>query len=172
MTHYEPDTSAVHMVRDNNKCILCRRCVAVCENGAGRRRHRRQRAGASPPISAPAFEHGRWARPPACHCGQCIAACPTGALYEKDNTADVLAAIAWMTHRSMWWCRRPPLSGLLWEKSSACPSGTNVEGKMAAALRRLGFDRVFDTDFARRPDHHGGGHTSFWPGAKRRGTCP
>lgn len=79
-------------------------------------------------------------------CGQCIAACPTGALYEKDNTDDVLSAIA-DPEKFVIVQPAPAVRAALGEEFGY-PMGTDVEGKMAAALRRIGFDKVFDTNFS------------------------
>ncbi len=142
--HYEPDTSAVHMIRDNNKCILCRRCSAVCEKV--------QSVGVIGPNNrgfaafiGSAFEMGL-GETSCVGCGQCIAACPTGALYEKDNTDDVLEAIA-DESKHVVVQTAPAVRAALGEEFGY-PMGTDVEGKMAAALRRIGFDKVFDTDFS------------------------
>ena len=88
-------------------------------------------------------------------CGQCIAVCPTGALTEKDSTADVYAAIA-DPKKHVIVQTAPAVRAALGEEFGL-PIGTNVEGKMAAALRRLGFDKVFDTDFSADTDHYGRG---------------
>ena len=101
------------------------------------------------------------------NCGQCIAACPTGALHEKDDT-DRGVGCYWLIPRSMWWCSPLRPCALRWARSSACPSAPMSTGKMAAALRRLGFDTVFDTDFGCRPDHHGGSQRAGGPPAERR----
>ena len=142
--YYEPDTSAVHMIRDNNKCILCRRCSAVCEKV--------QSVGVIGPNNrgfatfiGSAFEMGL-GETSCVGCGQCIAACPTGALYEKDNTDDVLEAIA-DESKHVVVQTAPAVRAALGEEFGY-PMGTDVEGKMAAALRRIGFDKVFDTDFS------------------------
>lgn len=142
--HYEPDTSATHMVRDNNKCILCRRCSAVCEKV--------QAVGVIGPNNrgfatfiGSAFDMGL-GDTSCVSCGQCIAACPTGALYEKDFIDEVLAAIADPTKHVVVQ-PAPSVRAALGEEFGY-PMGTDVEGKMAAALRRIGFDKVFDTDFS------------------------
>ena len=87
---YELDGSSAHMVRDNNKCILCRRCSAVCEHVQARR-NRRQRKRFKTNISC-AFEMDL-AETSCVSCGQCIAVCPTGALYEQDHVDEVFAAL-------------------------------------------------------------------------------
>lgn len=140
---YEIDYSAAHMIRDNNKCILCRRCVAACNMqdisviGANAR-------GFDTHISS-AFEKDL-ADVACISCGQCIVNCPTGAIVEKDQTAEVLAAIN-DPEKYVIVQTAPSIRATLGE-CFGMPVGTNVEGKMVAALRRLGFDKVFDTDFA------------------------
>ena len=140
---YELDTSAAHMVRDNNKCILCRRCVGACENqyvsviGA-------QNRGFNTAIGC-AFET-ELGGSGCISCGQCIVSCPTGALYEKDQTASVFEAIA-DPEKVAIVQTAPSIRATLGE-CFGLPVGTNVTGKMVAALRRLGFDKVFDTDFS------------------------
>lgn len=138
------DDSAVHMIRDNSKCILCRRCVAVCEKvqsvGVIGANHR----GFETTIGSP-FEMGL--NTTSCvSCGQCIAVCPTGALHEKTQVDDVLAAIA-DPAKHVIVQTAPAVRAALGEEFGY-PIGTNVEGKMAAALRRIGFDKVFDTNFS------------------------
>ena len=137
------DDSMAHMVRDNSKCILCRRCVAACDNqgisviGANAR-------GFDTCITSP-FE--RKIQEYSCiSCGQCIVSCPTGALYEKDSIADVLAAIN-DPEKYVVVQTAPAVRAALGEEFGY-EIGTNVEGKMVTALRRLGFDKVFDTNFA------------------------
>lgn len=139
---YELDTSAPHMIRNNNKCVLCRRCVAACQEqyvsviGANDR-------GFDTHIAC-AFE--KPLGDVACvSCGQCIVHCPTGALTERDDTAKVFDAIH-DPEKYVVVQTAPSIRATLGE-SFGMEIGTNVEGKMAAALRRLGFDKVFDTDF-------------------------
>ena len=140
---YELDESTPHLVRDNNKCILCRRCVAVCKEqyvsviGANDR-------GIDTSIGS-AFKV-KLSETPCISCGQCVAVCPTGALTEKDDTDKVWAALSDPTKHVVVQTA-PSIRATLGE-CFGMPIGTNVEGKMVAALRRLGFDKVFDTDFA------------------------
>jgi len=140
----EIDDSAAHMIRDNSKCILCKRCVAVCDKvqsvGVIGANHR----GFDTSIGS-AFEMGL-GKTSCVSCGQCIAVCPTGALQEKDATEEVYAAIS-DSSKHVIVQTAPAVRAALGEAFGQ-PIGTNVEGKMVAALRRLGFDRVFDTDFS------------------------
>ena len=139
---YAYDDSMVHMIRDNSKCILCRRCVAACNNqaisviGANAR-------GFDTCITSP-FE--RKIQEFSCiSCGQCVASCPTGALREKDDTAKVFEAINDPDKYVVVQTAPAVRAGI--GEEFGYPIGTNCEGKMAAALRRLGFDKVFDTNF-------------------------
>ncbi len=138
------DTSAAHMVRDNSKCILCRRCVAACENVQGIGVIGPNARGFASYIGT-AFDMDL-AATSCVSCGQCIAVCPTGALYEKDCTQQVFDALADPDKYVVVQTAPSVRAGL--GEEFGLPMGTDVEGKMAAALRRLGFDRVFDTDFA------------------------
>ena len=140
---YELDTSAAHMVRDNNKCILCRRCSAVCEKVQAVGIIGPNKRGFASYIGT-AFDIPL-GETSCVSCGQCIAACPTGALYEKDNIGEVLDAIA-DPSKHVVVQTAPSVRAALGEEF-CYPMGTDVEGKMAAALRRIGFDKVFDTDF-------------------------
>lgn len=140
---FEVEDSCAHLVRDNKKCVLCRRCEAACKAqkveviGANAR-------GFDTHIGC-AFE--KTLSETACvGCGQCIVACPTGALYEKDEVADVLKAIADPSKHVV--VHTAPSIRVALGEEFGMPIGTNVEGKMVAALRRLGFDKVFDTDFS------------------------
>ncbi len=142
-TEYPIDDSAAHMYRDNNKCILCRRCVAACavtQNigviGANERGF----------ITNIGSQFNKPLSETACvSCGQCITVCPTGALSEKDYTADVFRAIADPTKHVVVQTAPSVRAGL--GECFGYPIGTNVEGKMVAALRRLGFDVVTDTNY-------------------------
>ena len=141
---YELDYSAKHMVRDNNKCILCRRCSAVCDKIQGVGVIGANNRGIKTNIGS-AFEMGL-GETSCVSCGQCIAVCPTGALSEKDANDDVLAAIADPTKHVV--VQTAPAVRAALGEEFGLPIGTDVEGKMAAALRRLGFDKVFDTNFS------------------------
>ncbi len=142
--NYTYDDSSAHMIRDGSKCILCRRCSAVCHNiqhvgvigpnGRGFDAH----------ISC-AFEDNL--SDTACiSCGQCIVACPTGALVEKDHTGLVWDAIHDPTKHVL--VQTAPAVRASIAEAFGNPIGTNGKGKMVAALRRLGFDKVFDTNFS------------------------
>ncbi len=141
---YALDTSAAHMVRDNNKCILCRRCVAACEKAQGVGVIGANERGFATYIGS-AFDMDL-SETSCVSCGQCIAVCPTGALYEKDNTEEVFDAIA-DPEKYVVVQTAPAVRAALGEAFDY-PIGTDVEGKLAAALRRLGFDKVFDTNFS------------------------
>ena len=138
------DDSAAHMYRDNSKCILCRRCVAACGATQGIGVIGANERGFETHIAS-AFEMPLDAT--SCvSCGQCIVVCPTGAIAEKDDTDKVWAAIADPTKHVVVQTA-PSIRATLGECFNM-PVGTNVQGKMVAAARRLGFDKVFDTDFA------------------------
>ncbi len=144
VTPSECDDSAAHMYRDNSKCISCRRCVAACEKTQGIGVIGANERGFATEINC-AFDMPL-AETSCVSCGQCIAVCPTGALSEKDDTQKVLDAIA-DPDKYVVVQAAPAVRASLGE-AFGYPIGTNVEGKMIAALRRLGFDKVFDTNFS------------------------
>ena len=142
--HYPIDTSAYSLVRDPNKCILCRRCVDVCNN--------LQAVGAIGPVNrgfdtviAPAYD-AKLADIACAMCGQCINRCPVGALYEKDAIDGVWAAIADPKKHVV--VQTAPAVRVALGEEFGMGQGAIVTGKLAAALRRLGFDAVFDTNFS------------------------
>ncbi len=136
------DESAIHLVRDNNKCVLCRRCVAACKKQNVGVINVNER-GFDTKVGC-AFEKDLSDR--SCvSCGQCIASCPTGALSEKDSCDEVMKAI-YNENKYVIVNTAPSIRATLGE-CFGMPIGTNVKGKMVAALRRIGFDKVFDTDF-------------------------
>lgn len=143
-TPSEIDFSAAHMIRDNSKCILCRRCIAVCEKTQGIGVIGANMRGFNTFIGSP-FEMGL-GETSCVSCGQCIAVCPTGALQEKSQIDEVLAAIA-DPDKHVIVQTAPAVRAALGEEFGD-PIGTNAEGRMAAALRRIGFDKVFDTNFS------------------------
>ena len=138
------EDSALHLVRDNSKCVLCRRCVSVCR--------KLQAVGVIGPNERGFMTHigsafdRDLAEVDCISCGQCIVACPTGALSEKDSTAEVLAALADPSKHVV--VGPAPSVRVQLGESFGMPIGSNVEGKMVSALRRLGFDKVFDVDAA------------------------
>ena len=135
------DTSAPYVVRDNDKCINCMRCVAACKH---------QHVGAIGPIGRGYNTHvGCAFETPLMDsvcvgCGQCIVACPVGALHERTTVDDVWTAIADQTKQVVFFTA-PSIRATLGEPFDL-PIGTNVEGKMVAAIRRLGADHVFNMD--------------------------
>lgn len=141
---YDFDDSSVHMYRDNNKCILCRRCVAACEKWQAIEIIGPNERGFNTHIGS-AFDQNLG--DVACiSCGQCIVVCPTGAIAEKDQSDLVWDALNDPTKHVI--IQTAPSTRVTLGEAFDMPIGTNVEGKMVAALRRIGFDGVFDTDMA------------------------
>ena len=137
---YEIDDSSFSIVRDNNKCILCRRCVAMCQKVQGVSVIGANDRGFDTHIASP-MEYPLGGT--SCiNCGQCIVACPVGALYEKDDTDKVFAALA-DPSKHVLICTAPSVRAQIGECFGYEP-GTDCEGKMVAAIKRLGFDGVYD----------------------------
>ncbi|MDL2287089.1 [FeFe] hydrogenase, group A [Eubacteriales bacterium OttesenSCG-928-G02] len=138
------DELSPSIVRDNSKCINCRRCIAMCNDiqkigaiGASKR-------GIDTTVGC-VFDKSL-DESPCINCGQCIVACPVGALREKDSIDDVFAALS-DPEKFVVVQPAPAVRASLGEEFGM-PIGTAVTGKLVAALRRLKFDKIFDTDFA------------------------
>ena len=138
------DDSSAHLIRDNSKCVLCRRCIAACSKlqsvGVIGTNNRGFKTIVGSQFDIPLGDTS------CVHCGQCINVCPVGALYEKSDADKVLDAIR-DPEKFVVVQTAPAVRATIAEEFGA-PIGTNGEGKMVAALRRIGFDKVFDTDFA------------------------
>lgn len=141
---WDIDESTSYLVRDPNKCILCNRCVAVCQNIQGLGVIGKNNRGINTHIGC-AFEYDL-NNAPCIACGQCTLVCPTGALIEKDDTEKVFQAL---NNKDLYVvvATAPSVRVTLGEEFDL-PVGTNVKGKMVSALRKLGFKKVFDVDFA------------------------
>lgn len=139
---YAIDSSSPYIVRDDNKCIMCRRCTAVCKNVQGIGAIGEIARGYNVHVGC-AFEKDL-VDAPCVGCGQCVVACPVGALTEKSNVKEAWEAINNPDKKVMVFTA-PSIRATLGE-SFDMPIGSNVEGKMVAAIRRLGVDGVFNMD--------------------------
>ncbi len=140
---YPIDDFSPAIVRDPNKCILCRRCVSVCRNVQGIGVIGVSERGFDTIVS-PVFGMSL-NDVPCIYCGQCIEACPVGALREKDDTERIWDALNNPDLHVV--VQTAPAVRVALGEEFGMEMGTIVKGKMVAALRRLGFDKVFDTDF-------------------------
>jgi len=139
------DDSSLSLVRNSQKCILCNRCVRVCDEIQGVQNLSQQGRGfdtiVGPAFLAPMDES-------ACiQCGQCIAVCPTAALIEKSHTEQVWKALAEPRDKKHVVVHVAPAIRAAIGESFGMPTGTPATGKLVTALRRLGFHSVFDTNF-------------------------
>ena len=141
--HYAIDRSASHMYRDNEKCILCRRCSAVCAVNQAVSVIGANARGFDTHIGC-AFEKDL-GDVGCISCGQCITVCPTGALSERDDTQKVVDAL--QDPEKFVVVQTAPSVRVGLGEEFGYPIGSIVTGKMVAALRALGFDKVFDTNF-------------------------
>lgn len=135
------DDLSASVVRDNSKCVMCTRCVAACTQqtiGAiGPKNRGYAKTIGSPYDVSLAFT-------PCVNCGQCVVACPVGALYEKSAVADVWGAIVDPDKQVVFYTA-PSVRATLGE-AFGLPVGTNVEGKMVAAIKQLGDVKCFNMD--------------------------
>lgn len=143
-SNFEKDESTASIVRDPNKCILCRRCVAVCDQIQNVSALGMVERGFFTRV-APAGD--RELKDVACAlCGQCITVCPVGAIHEREQLDEAWKALN-DPQKYVVVQTAPAVRVALGEEFGMAP-GTRVTGKMVAALRRVGFKEVYDTDFA------------------------
>ncbi|WBW95746.1 NADH-dependent [FeFe] hydrogenase, group A6 [Oceanirhabdus sp. W0125-5] len=138
------DDLSCSIVRDNEKCVACGRCISVCSNVQTVSAIGWSQRGFDTRVTAP---YGRALSETNCvNCGQCIMVCPVAALQEKENIQDVWNAID--DENKVVVVQTAPAVRVGLGEEFDLSVGERVTGKMVAALRRLGFDKVFDTDFA------------------------
>ena len=142
--NYPIDDLSASIVRDNNKCILCRRCISVCNNIQTTGVIDCQNRGFNTEVGVP---FNKSLNDSSCiMCGQCITACPVGALREKSHIERVWDALA--TEGKHVVVQTAPAVRVALGEEFGMPIGTRVTGKMVSALKALGFARVFDTNTA------------------------
>ncbi len=141
---YELESSSASVIRDAEKCILCKRCIRVCAEIQGINNLSQLHRGFNT-VVAPAYE-APMAESVCINCGQCIAVCPVAAFLEKPHTSKVWAALADPTKHVV--VQTAPAIRAAIGEGFNLPPGTDCTGKTVTALRRLGFDQVFDTNFA------------------------
>ncbi|MHC1757985.1 MAG: NADH-dependent [FeFe] hydrogenase, group A6 [Negativicutes bacterium] len=137
------DANNPSLVRDQNKCILCGRCIKACSDRQGVDVYSFAKRGFDT-IVTPAFEVGL-EMAPCTYCGQCATVCPTAAIVEKDDTQAVWDAISDPTKHVI--VQTAPATRVALGEALGMKSGSIVTGKMVASLRRIGFNKIFDTDF-------------------------
>jgi NADH-quinone oxidoreductase subunit G/NADP-reducing hydrogenase subunit HndD len=142
-TEYGLDDSSPAIVRDPRKCVLCRRCISVCSNVQTVKALTAEERGFNTLI-APAFNE-RLSNMECVQCGQCSLVCPTAAIHEVDDTQKVWAALADPKKHVV--VQTAPATRVQVGETIGADPGSIVTGQMVAGLRRLGFDKVFDTDF-------------------------
>ena len=141
--HYELDTSSPAIIRDPNKCILCSRCIRVCSEIQSVGTIDFVNRGSKTQVLT--FFNKGLNNVDCTTCGQCILACPTGALRERTSVDDVWQAIA--DPKKFVVVQTAPAVRAAIGEEFGMPAGSLVTKKMANAMRRLGFDKVFDTQF-------------------------
>lgn len=141
---YAVDDTTAYLIRDNNKCILCRRCAAACKNYQGISVIGANARGFDTHIGC-SFEK-TLDEVDCVGCGQCITVCPTGALREREEIDEVEAAINDKSKYVIFGTAPATRVGI--GEEFGYPIGSNCEGKMVAAIKALGADEVFDVDFA------------------------
>ncbi len=140
----EIDSSSPSIIRDPNKCILCRRCIAVCEKVQSVSAIDTAKRGKLSKVTT--FMDQGLGKAVCVNCGQCILVCPTGALVENNEISGVWKALA--DPKKFVMVETAPAVRASIGEEFGMPAGSLATGKMAASLRRLGFDKVFDTQFS------------------------
>ena len=141
---YKIDNSSVSLIKDSSKCILCGRCVRVCEEIQGVSAIDFVGRGSKSVVS-PAFNQGL-NRSSCVNCGQCVRVCPTGALTENNSLKELINAL--MDPEKVVVVQHAPSVSVTIGEYFGYKEGTDVAGVLNAALRKLGFKKVFDTAFS------------------------